>query len=214
MIRIVAVSDLHGYLPVIPPCDLCIIAGDICPTTDHSVRFQKTWLDTVFRDWLTEIPAQQVVGIAGNHDLIFEAAPSYIPLLPWTYLQDSGTEHKGLKIWGTPWQPFFHDWAFNLYERQLCEKWEMIPRDTDILVVHGPPLGFGDNAPRENKKGFEHTGSIGLRIRIEEIKPKLVIFGHIHEGRGEWDLGPTKLANVTVVNGNYNHVYSPWEFEL
>ena len=60
------------------------------------------------------------------------------------YLQDSSVTIGGLKIWGSPWTLFFFDWAFNLYEDQLREKWEEIPEDTDIIVTHGPPLGYGN----------------------------------------------------------------------
>jgi hypothetical protein len=36
---------------------------------------------------------------------------------------------------GTPWQPEFGGWAFNLPRGQHClDKWERIPEDTDILV--------------------------------------------------------------------------------
>jgi Icc-related predicted phosphoesterase len=117
-----------------------------------------------------------------------------------------------MKIWGTPWQPWCFDWAFNLRESELKTKWDLIPNDTDILVVHGPPFGYGDGVPRRD--GIENTGSPSLLARIQKIAPKLVVFGHIHEGRGEWRGGESVLANVTLVNADYEQVYQPWEFQI
>jgi predicted phosphohydrolase len=76
--KIIAVSDLHGALPTIPPCDLLLIAGDVAPTMNHSLRFQADWLDTDFRFWLESLPAQKIVFIAGNHDLVFQQEPSLV----------------------------------------------------------------------------------------------------------------------------------------
>jgi Icc-related predicted phosphoesterase len=212
-VKIVGVSDLHGTLPIIPPCDLLLIGGDICPVRDHSISRQADWLDTVFRFWLENAPARKVVGVAGNHDLIFEQAPEDVPRnLQWTYLQDSGVDWEGLHIWGSPWQPWFFDWAFNLYEPELMTKWYLIPQDTDILVLHGPPRGYGDGVPEGD--GVRRTGSPSLLKRIEEIAPRVAIFGHIHEGRGQWQLGRTVMANVTILDERYNQVYPPWEYEL
>lgn len=211
--KIVAVSDLHGTLPDIPPCDLLLIGGDICPIRDHAVARQAAWLDTDFRRWLSAAPARQVVGVAGNHDFVFQHRPELVPPdLPWAYLQDSGLRWQGLNIWGSPWQPWFFDWAFNLYEPDLVAKWALIPAGTDILVLHGPPHGYGDGVPRDG--GVEHTGSPALLARIAAVRPRVVIFGHIHEGRGEWRLGPTTLANVTILDVAYNHVHPPWEHEF
>ena len=117
--------------------------------TNHGLRFQADWLDADFRFWLEAAPAEQIVFVAGNHDLVFQHEPSWVPKdLPAVYLQDAGLEWRGLKIWGTPWQPWFFDWAFNLREPELKSKWDLIPADTDILVVHGPPFGYGDAVPR------------------------------------------------------------------
>src|SRR4051794_33499553 len=118
----------------------------------------------------------------GNHDFIFERQPDLVPKsLRWTYLQDSSVEIDGLKIYGTPWQPWFYDWAFNLSEEELAKKWEMIPASTDILVCHGPPRGYGD-VTQDNRR----VGSPSLWDAIFRIRPRLCVFGHIHEGRGRW----------------------------
>jgi predicted phosphodiesterase len=213
IMNIVALSDLHGYLPDnIPACDLLLLAGDLCPIENHDHTFHAEWLDREFRAWLRRLPARQIIGIAGNHDLVFEREPELVPRdLPWTYLQDSGVTWEGIKIWGTPWQPWFFDWAFNGQPEQLREIWAKIPDDTDILVVHGPPRGYGDGIPM--RQGIRHTGCPHLLERIRAIAPRLVVFGHIHEGRGQWTIGNTILANVTVLNEAYEPAYEPWQME-
>ena len=130
-IKIVAVSDMHGYLPDnIPPCDLLLLAGDLTPVQNHGIQFQAEWLEGPFRSWLRRQPARKIVGIAGNHDFIFEHAADVVPTdLPWTYLQDSYLMWEGLKIWGTPWQPTFFDWAFNGNPEKLQRQWDLIPED-------------------------------------------------------------------------------------
>ena len=112
-----------------------------------------------------------------------------------------------------PWQPWFFDWAFNLREPELVRVWARIPNDTNILVLHGPPHGFGDAVPRRNGE-IENTGSPSLTERIRAIQPQVVVFGHIHEGRGEYRLGKSVLANVTSVDVQYRNVYKPWVHEL
>lgn len=211
--KIVAISDLHGHLPEIPACDLLLLGGDLTPLHDHKLSFQAEWLDTTFRAWLERVPARKIVATAGNHDFVFQHEPDWVPKdLPWTYLQDSGCEWEGLRLWGTPWQPWFFDWAFNLYEPELVAKWELIPEGTDVLVLHGPPHGYGDWV--RDGGGMKRCGSPSLIDRIKRIGPRLVIFGHIHEGRGEWRLGRTVLANVSIVNSSYRHVHPAWTHDL
>ena len=74
--KVVALSDPHGQLPgQVPPCDLLLLAGDLCPVENHGIAFQANWLDRTLRPWLKRVPARKVVGVAGNHDFIFEKAP-------------------------------------------------------------------------------------------------------------------------------------------
>jgi hypothetical protein len=135
------------------------------------------------------------------------------PNLPWVYLQDGATTCQGLKIYGTPWQPRFFDWAFNLDEPDLERIWAVIPDDTDVLVTHGPPYGHGDFAPRPG--GGEHVGSPSLAKRVAELKRlKLMVYGHIHEGRGLYRLGDAVLANVSLLDGQYRPVHEPMVFEV
>jgi predicted phosphohydrolase len=215
---VTAVADLHGNLPDVSPCDLLLIAGDICPARDHSLAAQRLFLDGPFRRWLDAVPAGHVVGVAGNHDFLFERAPDRVPAgLRWTYLQDTATTIAGLgglKVYGTPWQPVFFDWAFNLTEPELARKWELIPDDVDVLVFHGPPAGYGDLTVRGDR-----TGSPSQLEAIRRVKPELAVFGHIHEGRGQWTLEvgngrSTLLANVTVVDVRYRPTFPPATFEL
>jgi len=71
------------------------------------------------------------------------------------YLEDSGVSIAGARIWGSPWQPEFYSWGFNLPTgAPLREKWAAIPTETDVLMTHGPPLGHGDTClPAQNRAG-------------------------------------------------------------
>lgn len=206
-LRIVAACDLHGILPAIPTCDLLLLGGDLCP--DGNAVQQARWLDGPFRAWLREVPTQETVAVAGNHDFLFENAPQLVPTLKWHYLQDSGVELFGFKLWGTPWQPVFYDWAFNLKEADLARKWKLIPTDTDILLLHGPPFGFGDR----NLQG-EHTGSPSLTRRIEVVQPALVICGHIHEARGEYRIRQSRVINASQLDVRYQPYSEVCELRL
>jgi Icc-related predicted phosphoesterase len=199
--KICCASDLHGHLPKVPECDLLLLGGDYCPANK---TMQYFWFAKTFAPWLKEISDRvPVIGVSGNHDWMFEDfGPEDWPILRWTYLQDSGTEFQGLKIWGTPWQPRFYDWAFNMDEPDLEKRWALIPDDTDILLLHGPPYGYGDFSPH----GHEHTGSPSLLKKIEEIKPKLVVAGHIHAGYGRYNIGETVFINAAHVNEQYKPV--------
>jgi Icc-related predicted phosphoesterase len=117
-----------------------------------------------------------------------------------------------VKIYGTPWQPEFYDWAFNLPKNGpgLASKWANIPEDTDILITHGPPFGKLDDV--EGKRGI-HLGCELLAERINEIKPKICIFGHIHTGYGHYFDGHTHFFNAAVLNENYRYAHLPFTFD-
>jgi Icc-related predicted phosphoesterase len=215
--RIACVSDLHGYFPEIPDCDVLVLAGDYCPHTDGAVL----WLNKRFAPWIENVSKRcRIVGIAGNHDFPFETDADKINPMEWTYLQDSGCQIDGVKFWGTPYTPRFFDWAFNADEPFLTETWAKIPDDTDVLITHGPPLGFGDFSDF----GKEHCGSKSLLHRVMDIKPRLHVYGHIHPGFGRWEVNhedmeddgywATTFANCSYVNNKYMPTNAPQIFDI
>ena len=144
--RIVCISDTHKLhyeikYPV-PDGDVFIHAGDFTNVGELS--------DVIdFNGWLKSLPHQHKIVIAGNHDLCFESSPAKaIPLLEdCIYLQASSVVIEGKLFYGSPWQPRFRDWAFNLDRGEdLAEKWALIPTNTDILITHCPPSGILDRS--------------------------------------------------------------------
>lgn len=207
--KIIAISDLHGQLPELPECDLVLIAGDICPSPyfpEIKAAIQHAyWLDSDFRPWLQKLRCKQVVGIGGNHDVLFEGKALIKSLqLPWVYLQDDGYEFEGMKIWGCPWSvppvvtggkwPF--EWTFACAtEKEAAKKASLIPSDTDILVSHAPPFTICD----VTKYGKMSAGSSALLNRVQDLRLKLHVFGHIHEGFGRMYIGDTVFANCSYM---------------
>ena len=60
-------------------------------------------------------------------------------------------------------------------------------------MTHSPPAGIGDDSEVAGR-----TGCADLRRRVEEIAPRLHLFGHIHRDGGLWREGATTFANVTT----------------
>ncbi|HEY1775469.1 MAG TPA: metallophosphoesterase [Solirubrobacteraceae bacterium] len=209
MIR--AAADLHGNLPSITACDLLLLAGDIVPPAiERDIAESLDWLTGPFDEWLTRLPAREIVAIAGNHDFAFEAAP--IPQLHWTYLRDSEVTidagATSLRIYGTPWTPAHGQWAFEADPAGLTNVFAAIPAGLDILLSHGPPRGYGDRASLDALRGaFTHAGSPELSDAIARAQPAICCYGHIHEDGGyHGQIGSTRLYNVALVDENYHLV--------
>jgi len=191
-LRIVAVADTHTFeadLGSIPEGDVFVHCGDM-------VRGGTLEELRPVADWMRRLPHRHKVVIAGNHDGCFAEAPLAARELlgDVTYLEDSGIILDGVRFWGSPWQPEYNDWAFNLPRgAALAAKWALIPEGIDVLMTHGPPRGFGDVGPTEGRAGCDE-----LRDRVRVVRPLLHLFGHIHQDGGFWRDGETCFANVTT----------------
>lgn len=206
--KLTFLSDTHSFQ--IPKIDL--LGGDILiHSGDISNRGLSKEIED-FLEWMSSLDYEHKVFIAGNHDFMFEDSPQKaIEILSKypdiVYLQDSGIEINGIKIWGSPWQPFFYDWAFNLPRNgeELLSKWKMIPGNTDILITHGPPHGILDHLPN----GF-HCGCEILFDEVTKyINPKIHVFGHIHNGYGILEINGTTYINASNLNENYRYSNKP-----
>lgn len=216
MPRIVCISDTHNCNEeiVVPEGDILVHSGDatIKGTEDEVVQFLS---------WFSALPHKHKIFVAGNHDWMYEIANRRARLLTDNfriiYLQDSSTEIGGLKIYGSPWQPRFYDWAFNLNRgAEMAEKWAMIPDDIDILITHGPPHKILDAVPRLS--GVDYAGCEELRRRIEQIavsgRLKLHVFGHIHCGYGVHDEMGVKFVNASTCDEKYQPTQPPIVVDL
>lgn len=205
-IKFVCISDTHnkhGEL-VVPKGDILIHAGDF--TRVGALKDVKS-----FNDFLGTLPHPHKIVIAGNHDFCFEKKPKEARALlsNCIYLQDESVEIEGLNIYGSPWQPTFFNWAFNLQRgEQIRKKWNLIPENTHVLITHGPPFGHGDKTLRG-----EPVGCMDLLRTIEKIKPKCHIFGHIHEDPGVTFNKDTAFVNASSCNVEYHMVNPPIVFD-
>lgn len=212
--NLVCISDMHSLHPSkpIPNGDVLVVAGDFCN--------KGYYMDVLkFNSFLKGLPHKNKVVIAGNHDIIFEEDLNLAKSLlddSIHYLQDSEVVIDGVKFYGSPWQPEFFNWSFNLPRgEKLKEKWDMIPVDTDILITHGPPKGILDTI----KKDSNNLGCEDLWNTVKRIKPKVHIFGHIHGGHGvlkhSWVNGfSTTFINASICTERYRPINKPIEVTI
>jgi Icc-related predicted phosphoesterase len=200
-------DKLNGFLP---GGDILLHSGDLTSRgyINEIENFMK-WYDNI-NNYDTK------VFIAGNHDFGFQDDNQKLRGLltgykTIDYLQDElmmvGEDYDNMvKIWGSPWQPEFHNWAFNLPRgEKIKEKWDMIPVETDILITHGPAFGKLDYVSYDRK----NVGCEDLLLKIQEIKPKIHLCGHIHEGRNIVFSDGTLYVNASVLNDRYEFRNKP-----
>lgn len=189
--KIVVISDTHGVRPPLPGGDVLVHCGDWS-------HWEGTIRELVaFSMWMGSQPHGHKILISGNHDFVFfnhpTIAKSMVETHGITYLEDRAKTIGGVKFWGSPWQPEYKGWAFGLDEEQIFKKWAQIPADVDVLVTHSPCKGILDSDSTGKRGGCPH-----LRERILQVKPKLHLFGHMHEGYGQIEAAGIKRVNASI----------------
>lgn len=243
--RISFISDLHtkhwqwevankDQLDNFYNSDVIVFSGDMSGRGyEHEVKN--------FLEWFNNLNKSAVkIFIAGNHDFFFDTEwygrtrlgvnrheahndliqkdiekllSGYPDLI---YLNDSGVTIEGIKFWGSPITPWFHDWAFNRLDDEIQSHWEKIPNDIDVLITHGPPFGIGDLLHPKfqilNKN--KNVGCPHLLKEINRVKPIIHAFGHIHEGWGAYQQDDTLFINASCLDQDYKPVNAPIVVEI
>ena len=212
--KLVCISDTHFrhlQMEPIPDGDVLIHAGD---SLGHGQPYELE----EFLEWFSELPHHDKILISGNHDWIFERQPGWAAKkcddYGVIYLNDSGIDIEGVKFWGSPVQPEFCNWAFNrMRGPDIDRHWQLIPEDTDVLITHGPPFEILDDT-------YMTRGPVGcgdLRKHVfERVRPKVHIFGHIHEGHGMVEEDGITFINAAQINDYYSFAdgFKPIVYEV
>ena len=182
-ITVVCISDTHNLRPDLPPGDLLVHAGDL--TRDGTAKELQTQLD-----WIDRQPHTYKIVIAGNHEIVLGKGRSTElettrkhGSFQWgsiVYLEESSINlrfpgGRSLTVYGSPWTRKHGNWVFQ-YEKGADRFTNRVDDDVDILVTHMPPRHHLDLAL---------WGDDFLLKELWRVKPKLHVFGHIHEAYGQ-----------------------------
>lgn len=232
--KIVGISDLHGYLPKnLPEGDILCICGDTFPLEYQRDTFQSiSWFCLEFVPWTDSLPYKKVIIIAGNHDFVLETLLDKVPLnaeealkklLPGdnirkhkiVLLHNSSYYYEGLRIYGTPYCPDLRNWAFYRDSEGLKTVFSNIPKKCDIILTHCPPRYGNLGVVSQGWGKGENYGCSELAEALKERDFQLLMCGHVHSGTHEvLIMGNSKLTNVSIKDEDYDPFYSPFIIDI
>lgn len=189
-INILHLSDTHGLhrqLPQLPDADVIVHSGDFTMAGTEQEVFD-------FTNWFCDLPYRHKIFIARNHDDCLYGAELSGLDDNCHYLCNSGINIEDIKFYGVPM--FIDDDMTGKYKEYLS----VIPNDTDVLITHQPPLCVLDY------DGHRHYGSPELFEKIQIVRPKLHLFGHIHATFGTSLSNGTIFSNAALVDEQYYFV--------
>lgn len=204
--KILHISDTHGshsLLQIPQGLDMIIFSGD-------ESNYYDVWTNEPecrdFINWFANQNAKYKIMIGGNHSSYAAKNTREFRQLckdkNIIYLENEGIEIEGLKIWGSPYSPTFGNWHFMKSRDKMDRLWQNIPEDTDILITHTPPKGCLDLSYNRNHE-LEFCGCSALLRHVFRVKPKIHMYGHIHNSRdGILNAGQMRLANLDTIFSN------------
>jgi Icc-related predicted phosphoesterase len=203
--------------------DLLFISGDL--TYRGDVDKLKRCAEQC-EDLITHGYVKDIVVIPGNHDKSFDikfrknswfnpgiARAQFMGRKGVHLLVHQAIELHGIKIFGSPWTPEFHDWGFNYFPDKAQDLWKDIPQDCQILMTHGPPIFIMDEVNEYMKIKYCGCPVLAHEI-VKRPSIKYHLFGHIHEGHGAYFKDGTTYLNSSIMDKNYKPNNKPQYFEM
>jgi Icc-related predicted phosphoesterase len=192
----------HEQLSIPEGVDIAIFSGD-CSNPREPIVNEPQVRDFII--WFSKLPIPYKIFVAGNHDVSIEKGlvtrqDFYDAGI--IYLENEYATIDGIRIFGSPNQPTFgKGWAFNIPKDQMNDLWKSVEQ-VDILITHGAPKGILDYVYKR-EGNLEACGCLYLRKHVlKRIKPKLCLFGHIHNNKDLINAGTTKLSISETIFSN------------
>lgn len=183
-LKILHISDTHGKhreLGNLPAADVIVHSGDFTFGGSDGEALD-------FMEWFCNLPYKYKIFIAGNHDdCMMDATLDGLPE-GVHYLADSEVCIEGVHFYGVP---------MFCGKKQVIERCGDIPNNVDVLITHRPPLDILDG-DEEN-----HLGSASILYKVNDILPRIHLFGHAHNGYGIMKWKNIVFSNASMVDEGY-----------
>jgi hypothetical protein len=189
--KLLAFADIHDrfatvteVLQRVEPPDVVVIAGDL------TNRGTITQVEQVMRTWRQLAP--RLFAVAGNMD-----SPEIDEVLTGlgVSLNAQCRRVDDVAFFGCSASPVSIGTPYEIPEAEIAQRIAQGYAQAQgarqlVFVPHAPPRGAVDRTWCGT-----HAGSQAVREFIERVQPALVLCGHIHEARGQAQIGRSLVVN-------------------